>query len=399
MKAQRGPRRQLDLAQRRVLVQHVHRAQLIQIQAHVRLERGPQHFRPQINVFRPDQRADARPLMALLHLVPPAIDLVAHHRRLIDKQRAARHEREQRLLRAGNGREKLPPRKDAHAAGRRGLGRHLFIFHFDALPAQPRVHRGQQALRHRRLGQRQQLRLVQSRLRALRFGIEFADGLDLVAEELDAHGPVGLGRVDVENSAAPRELPGHLDEIHLRVAHAGQMRGERLDVDLFAALERDRQAGVVLEIEELQRRRFDRRDQDIDGPGRELPQRRRALLLHVGVRREIFKRKHIVGGKTHHARRIDGAGQLASGLEQRLQRLGGLVVGHDHDDRLLGGPRHQRQVERSRCRGQSGHTPPPRTQAQVPANALKSRGLLQLREHLADERENHLPLVYQRRRE
>ena len=399
VKPQSGPRRQLDLAQRRVLFQHVHRAQLIQIEAHVRFERGPQHLRPQINVLRPHQRADPRPLMPLLHLVPPAIDLVAHHRRLIHNQHAARHQPQQRLLRARDRRKKLPPRKHAHAAGRRSFRRHLFVFSFDALPAQPRIHRGQQALRHRRLRQRLQLRLVQSRLRALRLGIEFADGLNLVAEKFDAHRPVGFRRVHVQNSAAPRELPRHLDDIHLRVAHARQVRGQRLNVDLFAALERHRQARIILEIEELQRRRFHRRDQNIDGPGRQLPQRRRALLLHVGVRRKIFKRKHIVGGKAHHARRIDGARQLASRLEQRFQRLGSLVVGHHHDHRLLGGPRHQRQVERSRCRGQSGHTPPARTQAQVPANALKSRGLLQLREHLADERENHLPLVYQWRHE
>ena len=102
-----------------------------------------------------------------------------------------------------------------------------------------------------------------------------------------------------------------------------------------------------------------------------------------------------MGGKPHHARRIDGAGQLASGLEQRLQRLGGLVVGHHHDHRLLGGPRHQRQIERPRRRRQSGHTPPPRTQAQMPANALKSRRVLQLREDFADEREDHVSSVYQ----
>ena len=110
-----------------------------------------------------------------------------------------------------------------------------------------------------------------------------------------------------------------------------------------------------------------------NGAGGELPQRGGALLLHVGVRRKIFKRKHVVGGKAHDARGIDGAGQLASGLEQRLQRLGGLVVGNDDDDRLLGGPRHERHVEGPRGGGQSGHTPPPRTQAEVPANALKSR--------------------------
>jgi hypothetical protein len=40
MKAQRGPRVQLDLAQRRVLIQHVHHAQLIEIEAHVRVERA-----------------------------------------------------------------------------------------------------------------------------------------------------------------------------------------------------------------------------------------------------------------------------------------------------------------------------------------------------------------------
>ncbi len=92
MKPQRGPRVQLDLAQRVVLIQHVHHAQLIQIQPHVRVKRACQHFRPQIDVLRPNQRPDPRPLMPLFHLVPPAIDLVAHHRRLFDKQRALGHQ-------------------------------------------------------------------------------------------------------------------------------------------------------------------------------------------------------------------------------------------------------------------------------------------------------------------
>jgi hypothetical protein len=50
------------------------------------------------------------------------------------------------------------------------------------------------------------LGLIQSALRALRFGIEFADGLNLIAEKLDAHGAVGFGRIDIENAAAAREL-------------------------------------------------------------------------------------------------------------------------------------------------------------------------------------------------
>ena len=166
-------------------------------------------------------------------------------------------------------------------------------------------------------------------LRALRFGIEFADGFNFVAEELDADGAVGFGRVDVENSAAARELAGHLDEVHLRVADAGEMRGEDFDVDFFAALEGDGEAGIVIEIEELESGGLDGSDEDIDGAGGELPQGGGALLLHVGVRREIFKGKHVVGGKADDAGGIDGAGELASGLEERLQRFGGLVVGDD----------------------------------------------------------------------
>ena len=45
VKAQRGPRVQLDLAQRGVFVEHVDRAELIEIEAHVRLRATPAEFR------------------------------------------------------------------------------------------------------------------------------------------------------------------------------------------------------------------------------------------------------------------------------------------------------------------------------------------------------------------
>jgi hypothetical protein len=225
MKPQRGPRVQLDLAQRVVFVQHVHHAQLIEVEAHVRIELRLQHLGPQIDIFGPYQRSHRRALMPLLDLVPPAIDLVAHHRRLFDKQRALGQQRQQRLIRSGHGEKNSQPGKTLTppAAAIRRPSLLVFAFQLHALPAQPPMHRGQQALGHRRLGQRQQLRLVQAGLRALRLRIEFADGLNLVAEELDAHRPVRLRRIDVENSAAPRELPRHLHQIHLRVAHRGQV--------------------------------------------------------------------------------------------------------------------------------------------------------------------------------
>ena len=164
-------------------------------------------------------------------------------------------------------------------------------------------------------------------------------------------------------------------------------------IDLFAAAQGDGEAGVVVAVEELERGGFHRRNDDIDGAGGKFPKRGSALLLHVRVRREIFERKHVVGREAHDARRVDGAGQLAAGLEQRLQGLGRFVVGHDHDDRLARGPRHQRKIQSARGCGEPGDTPPPRSEAQMPANALKSRRMLQLRENFADKRENHQGLV------
>ena len=59
-----------------------------------------------------------------------------------------------------------------------------------------------------------------------------------------------------------------------------------------------------------------------------------ALFLHVGVRRKVFKGKHVVGGQAHHAFGIDGAGEFAAGAEGGFEGLGGLVIGDQDDDRL-----------------------------------------------------------------
>ena len=127
------------------------------------------------------------------------------------------------------------------------------------------MHGGEQVFGDRRFGQRQKLRFVEARLRALRFGVELADGVDLVAEELDAHRAIGLGRVDVEDAAAARELAGHFDQVHLRVADAGQVAGEDFDVEFFAAAHRDGEAGVVVAIEEAKRGGLGWRDENGHG--------------------------------------------------------------------------------------------------------------------------------------
>ncbi len=53
----------------------------------------------------------------------------------------------------------------------------------------------------------QELDLIQIAERSLRIEIEFAERLDLVAEELGPNRRRRLPRIDIENSAADRELP------------------------------------------------------------------------------------------------------------------------------------------------------------------------------------------------
>src|SRR3954464_9669981 len=103
----------------------------------------------------------------------------------------------------------------------------------------------QKVLGHRSFCQRQKLGLVQARLRALCLRIKFANRLDFIAEELDTHGTVRLGRIDIEDSTTTRELPGHLNQVHLRVTDAGQMRSKDFDIKLFTTTNRDSKACVV----------------------------------------------------------------------------------------------------------------------------------------------------------
>ena len=175
----------------------------------------------------------------------------------------------------------------------------------------------------------------------------------------------------------------------MRITHAGQVRCEDFNVNLFTAAQRHRKACVVIAIKETKRCGFHRNNQNGDGARCQLPQCRRALLLHIWMRREIFKRQHIVRRQPHHALRINSPGQLAAGLQQRLQRLGGLIIRHNDDHGLPRGLCHQGTVECARCSGEPGDTTTPRAEAQMPLHAFKCGRMLQIREDFADERENH----------
>ena len=273
-----------------------------------------QNFRAEIDILGPDQRADAAALMTLLDLFPPAVDLVAHHGWFFDEEHAARKQIQKVMLGAGNGGEELPPGKDTYAARGCRFDLHLFFFgacvfgDLNALLAEARVDSGEQVLSDGSFCQRQQLGFIETGLGTLRFGVELTDGVDLVAKKLDAHRPVGFGRVDIEDAAAACELAGHFHQVHLCIADAGEMASKDLDVEFFASPHGDGEAGVVVAIEKTERGSLCGRDENGHASGGELVESGSALLLHVGMRGEILEWEHIVGRQAHDAAGIDGSG-------------------------------------------------------------------------------------------
>src|SRR5206468_11843578 len=83
-------------------------------------------------------------------------------------------------------------------------------------------------------------RFVDRVQRALRKRREGADGLDLVAEELDAERFASRRREEVDQAAADCELAALVDTFYAFVSGEREFLGERLDRDLTTCGERDR---------------------------------------------------------------------------------------------------------------------------------------------------------------
>ena len=219
-----------------------------------------------------------------------------------------------------------------------------------------------------------------------RFGVEAADGFDLVAEEVDADGTVLLGAVDVDDAAANRDLAGHLDDVDAGVADGEQMLDEHVGDVLFADAQVQRERGVVVAAEEAHAGGLDGRDDEARRvAGADLPERGGAGLLNLRVRREVFERQDIVRGEPQDLRGVERAGQLAGGEDGGVQRLGGFVVGDDDERGRLRGADEVRKIERAGGGGESGDTTTPRSAAQMATHTLKGLGVLQVRKQLADK--------------
>ena len=264
---------------------------------------------------------------------------------------------EEAFLRAGHRGVQLPSGKDGDAGRAHRLLDGLLAAG-EALGRQAGVDRGQGFLFHRRLGQGKQNHFLADGGGALRGRIELANRFDLVAKELDAHRTIGFRRINIEQAAAMRELSRHLDDIHLAVSHDAQVLQQTVGVADVAAANHLGQVGIEAGGAQAHRGRSQRDDHDFRRTGRDLPQRRRALLLDLGMGRQIFEGQNVIGWQSDDRVGRNCAGQIGHGAQGREQLFRRTIVANNNGQRTRRRPRQQR-IEQSLSRGsKSGHTCP-----------------------------------------
>src|SRR5689334_9928630 len=106
--------------------------------------------------------------------------------------------------------------------------------------------RAQQVVADRSLGKGKQQCLIDRSGGTLSRWVELANGLDFVAEELNAEGPVCLWRINVKDATANGILARHLHYVSGRIADSIQMAQQRFGIERVAAANQTSQIGVVL---------------------------------------------------------------------------------------------------------------------------------------------------------
>ena len=184
---------------------------------------GPPPFLfAQEKLFRTNQVPDAAALVCVRHACEPVVKLAIHCRGLIYQHGSARQQIENRPRNPGQWRVKLPTRKHRDATCHHRLLNDFFRTR-NAPAGQPCVNGSEHVFGNRRFRERQNLRFIDRSGRPLRRRIELPYRFDFVAEELDAHRAICLGRINVQNAAAQRMLARHLDHIHRNVADRVQV--------------------------------------------------------------------------------------------------------------------------------------------------------------------------------
>src|SRR5690349_19598578 len=150
--------------------------------------------------------------MAFVDLVPPLFLPGGYRRWLVDDDYASGEQIKEMLPASGNRRIEFPSWEYDSAGCEHGM------FDFNFASTQPSsgkagMNHAKNALTYRSLSQGQQGDFIDRGGRSLRTRIELANGLNLVAKKLNSQRPIGFRRIDVENTAAKRELTGHIHRI------------------------------------------------------------------------------------------------------------------------------------------------------------------------------------------
>src|ERR1700678_1099071 len=160
-----------------------------------------------VEIFGANEITDAATFVGFSHASPEAVEFLREWAGFVVQNSGARDEIEDGAGGSSDWGIELPARENVDASGADGGFDNLFV------AAEAGVDCAQEMLAYRRFGEREQQSFIYRIRRALRSGIEFADGFGFVAEKLDAEWAVGFGGVDVENAAANGVLAGHFDYI------------------------------------------------------------------------------------------------------------------------------------------------------------------------------------------
>src|ERR1700678_623301 len=237
-----------------------------------------------VEIFGAHQVADAAAFVDFGDASPEAIELLLELIGLVEENRGSRDEIENGVVSSGNGSIKLPAGEDIESPGAdRGFDN--FFRPGNALATEPRMNCAEKVLADWSFGERKQERFIDGIGRTLGGGIELANGIGLVAEEFDAQGAIGFGRVHVEDAAAQGVLAGHLDYVSGGIADGVEVREKSVEIEGFAATNGPGEIGIVVAGTKADCGGRDGRDHDRGCAGGDLPQRGGAFFLEFRMRR------------------------------------------------------------------------------------------------------------------
>ena len=161
--------------------------------------------------------------------------------------------------------------------------------------------------------------------------IKFANGLDLIAKELDAKRAISFRRVNIEDAAAQSVFSGHFHHIGRGVAHGIKVTQQGFGIKCLPAPQNPRQIGVVFRGTQPQRSGSDRGNYDGHCARGNFPKSYGSFFLNFRMRGKILEGQDVARGKGDYRFRF-GADQLGKSLQYGNKLFQHVIVG-DHDNK------------------------------------------------------------------